>query len=206
MDQTKTGLPEDHDSADVESGLIAQARAGDDRAFGELMQRHHDRIFRRVVAIVRNREDARDLCQEIWFSAWKQLGTYRGESRFSTWMYTLATRRAIDHVRKCRRWYNRFLPLGGRRDEDGSNVDFEVPTPSPDPGAQAEQNDRANRIEKAMSSLPAIPRAVLAMREIEGLSYAEISATLNCPVGTVMSRLHHARRLMLKQLKDLPCD
>ncbi|HRP06398.1 MAG TPA: RNA polymerase sigma factor [Opitutaceae bacterium] len=206
MDQTEKGLPEDHDSAHVESGLIAQACSGDDRAFGALMQRHHDRIFRRVLAIVRNHEDARDLCQEIWFAAWKQLATFRGESRFSTWMFTLATRRAIDHVRKRQRWYNRFLPLGGRKNDDGSGDELEIPTPAPNPGEQAEQNDRAERFEKAMSSLPAIPRAVLAMREIEGLSYAEISATLNCPVGPVMSRLHHARRLLLKQLKDLPCD
>ncbi|MBP8256918.1 MAG: sigma-70 family RNA polymerase sigma factor, partial [Opitutaceae bacterium] len=206
MALSEKAQPEDHDSAERESDLLAQARKGDDHAFGELMQRHHGRIFRRVQSIVRNHEDSRDICQEVWFSAWKLLGTYRGESRFSTWMFTLATRRAIDHVRKRQRWYNRFLPYGSGKKESGSPDESEIPTPTPDPGQQAEENDRASRLEEAMNALPAVPRAVLAMREIEGLSYAEISATLNCPVGTVMSRLHHARRLLLKQLKDLPCD
>jgi len=204
-DQEKA-LPTDHNSADAESDLIARARNGEAQAFGLLMQSHHEGVFRRVFSIVRNHEDARDLCQDIWFSAWKQLGSFRGEARFATWMFTLATRRAIDHVRKRRRWFDRFLSFS-RNDGDSTTAqEMEFPDPGPGPSEHVEEHERAERLEKALAGLPAVPRAVLAMRELEGLSYAEIAATLNCPVGTVMSRLHHARRLLLKQLKDLPCD
>jgi len=194
------------ESAPSEAVLVARARAGDEAAFGELMRTHYEKTFRRVVAIVRNEHDARDLCQEIWLAVWQQLGMFRGQARFSTWVFTLATHRAIDHLRKRRRWFDRFLPFSREDSESGQPLEFEPAEPSPGPNAAAEKHERLQRFEQALAALPPGPRAVLALREIEGLSYAEIAATLDCPVGTVMSRLHQARRLLLRQLKDLPCD
>lgn len=205
MAESANDLPE-HDTLAAEAALIVQARGGDERAFGALMQLHYEKVFRRVVAIVRHEEDARDLCQEIWLTVWKQLGSYRGEARFSTWLFPLATRRAIDHLRKRRRWFDRFLPFAKPDAETDSVVEIEVPEPGPGPRDLATRHERRERIERAMASLPPGPRAVLALREFEGLSYAEIATTLDCPVGTVMSRLHQARRLLLNELKDLPCD
>ncbi len=195
-----------HDASASEPALVKRAREGDEHAFGELMQLHYEKVFRRVAAIVRHQEDARDLCQEIWLTVWKQLGSYRGEARFSTWLFPLATRRAIDHLRKRRRWFSRFLPFARADGETDSVIEIEVPDPGPGPREQAVRHDQRERIENAMAALPPGPRAVLALREIEGLSYAEIATTLDCPVGTVMSRLHQARRLLLNELKDPPCD
>lgn len=199
------GAPGDS-QAEHEASLVKRSQEGNESAFGELMQLHYEKVFRRVVAIVRNEHDARDLCQEIWMQVWQTLSTFRGDARFTTWLFPLATRRAIDHLRKRRRWFDRFLPFSREDEGDERRPDFEPADPSPGPQSTAEHHERQIQFEQAMASLPPALRAVLALREVEGLSYAEIAETLHCPQGTVMSRLHQARRLLLQHLKNLPCD
>ncbi len=200
--------PEPADAQKHEAELLLRTQRGDEAAFGDLMQLHYEKVFRRVVAIVRNEHDARDLCQEIWLGVWQQISTFRGEARFSTWLYSLASRRALDHLRKRRRWFDRFLPLYGGNDAgtDEPKLAVEPTDPGAHPRDQTEAWETTQRIEEAMASLPPALRAVLALREVEGLSYAEIAETLHCPTGTVMSRLHQARRLLIQKLKSLPCD
>lgn len=195
------------DPAALESDWIAAAQAGDETAFGELMQLHYEPVFRTVFAIVRNEHDARDLCQDIWIKAWQQIARFRGESKFSTWLHPIATRRAVDHLRKRRRWFDRFLPF----DRIGTSSDdplpaFEPKDETPSAPAQIEQAERQHHFETLLNSLPPKQRAVLALREIQGLSYDEIAHALGCRRGTVMSRLFHARRLLAKKLRDTPCD
>ncbi|HVT71526.1 MAG TPA: sigma-70 family RNA polymerase sigma factor [Lacunisphaera sp.] len=179
--------------------LLRRARAGDEAAFGTLMQAHYEPVFRLVYAMVRNEHDARDVCQEIWLAVWKQLPGFRGEARFSTWLHPIAVRRAIDHLRKRRRWFNRFLPFG----VDDKTVES-VPEPATDDNARdrAERTEQTERLHAALALLPARQRAVLALREIQGLSYDEIARATGIPTGTVMSRLYHARRLLAQKLKD----
>jgi RNA polymerase sigma-70 factor (ECF subfamily) len=192
-------------NVDVEAELLRRAQAGDEAAFGEIMRAHYERVFRRVVAVTRNEHDARDVCQEVWLTVWRTLKDYRGDAKFSTWLYSVATRRAIDQLRKQQRWFHRFLPFL-TRDEDGAGEVIEPPSPGPGPRDRLEQNERTARFERALDALPPKHRAVLALREIEGLSYDEIARTLKCRTGTVMSRLHNARRLLAQKLGDLPCD
>lgn len=190
-------------SVDPEKELIHRAQRGDEGAFGIVVQAHYERVFRHVIAMTRNEQDARDICQEIWVSVWRTLKDYRGEAKFSTWLYAVASRRAIDHLRKRRRWYERFLPFLA------NEVTSEVREPAssdPTPRDQAEFADRESCFERAIESLPPKQRAVLTLREIDGLSYDEIAETLHCRRGTVMSRLFNARRLLAKNLKDLPCE
>lgn len=178
-----------------EQDLLRRAQAGDETAFGELMQLHYPAVFRLVQGIVRHEQDARDVCQEVWLTAWRRLGDFRGESKFTTWMHPLAVRRAIDHLRKRRRWYERFLP-------------FDAVAPGamaePDETAAAEPTERTRHLRAALDALPPRQRAVLALRELEGLSYEEIAAAVKIPVGTVMSRLYHARRLLAQKLGMKP--
>ena len=185
-------------STAAESDLLRRAQSGDEAAFGTLMRSHYERIFRLVYAMVRNEHDARDICQEIWLTVWKQLPGFRGDAKFSTWLHPIATRRALDHLRKRRRWFDRFLPF--------SNGDSEIesapePISSDDPRQQSEATDRSAQLKTAMDALPPKLRAALALREIEGLSYEEIAQATGIPTGTVMSRLYHARRLLTQQLK-----
>jgi RNA polymerase sigma-70 factor (ECF subfamily) len=196
--------PVDTASADDEGELVRRAQTGDEAAFGEIVRAHYDRVYRRVVGITRNEHDARDVSQEIWVTVWQRLKEYRGDAKFSTWLYAIATRRAIDHLRKNQRWFSRFLPF--LTEGEDSEVTVEPASPAPGPRDQMETRERDARFERAISSLPPKLRAVLAMREIEGLSYDEIAETLNCRPGTVMSRLFNARRLLAQKLKELPCE
>ncbi len=179
--------------------LLRRAQAGDEAAFGVIMRAHHERTFRLVCAILHNEADARDVCQEVWLTVWKQLASFRADSRFSTWLHPIATRRALDHLRKRRRWFDRFLPF-----DTGEDNAVEVPEPATteDAGSLAEGSETVARVRAALASLPPKHRAVLALRELEGLSYEEIARATGIPAGTVMSRLHHARRLLAQKLKD----
>ena len=191
-------------SAEAEAQLLLRAQEGDEAAYGEIVRAHYERVFRRVAGIVRNEHDARDVCQEIWVAVWRTLKEYRGEAKFSTWLYPIATRRAIDHLRKRQRWFSRFLPFLDEGEHAG--VAIEPASNAPGPRDQMELNERDARFERAIAALPPKLRAVLAMREIEGLSYEEIAQTLDCRPGTVMSRLFNARRLLAQKLQDLPCE
>ena len=189
-------------AAETEAALVQRAQDGDETAFGEVMRANYERVFRRVVAIVRNEHDARDVCQEIWLSVWKNLKEYRGEAKFSTWLYAVATRRSIDHLRRQRRWFDRFLPFLSDGEAPAS---AELTTAAQtNPRRELETKERDERFERALASLPPKHRSVLALREVEGLSYEEIAQTLNCRPGTVMSRLFHARRLLAQKLENTP--
>ena len=179
--------------------LLRRAQAGDEAAFGVIMRAHYERTYRLVCAILHNEADARDICQEVWLTVWKQLATFRADSRFSTWLHPIATRRALDHLRKRRRWFDRFLPYGTG---DENAVEVAEPATTENSGSLAEGNETVTRVRAALASLPPKHRAVLALRELEGLSYEEIAQATGIPVGTVMSRLHHARRLLAERLKD----
>ena len=180
--------------------LLRRAQAGDEAAFGIIMRTHYERTFRLVCAILHNEADARDVCQEVWLTVWKQLPTFRADSRFSTWLHPVATRRALDHLRKRRRWFDRFLPF---ETGDDNAVEVAEPATNEDAVSLAEGNETVTRVRAALASLPPKHRAVLALRELEGLSYEEIAQATGIPPGTVMSRLHHARRLLAEKLKTI---
>ena len=198
--------PTAEDLVIAEAACLARAREGDEAAFGELMQRHYETVFRTVFSIVRNEHDARDLAQDVWIKVWNELPRYRGDAKFSTWLHPIATRRALDHLRKRRRWFDRFLPFQ-RDDANGETTTYVEPVDDqPDASAQLETGERRAHFETVLNSLPPKHRAVLALRELQGLSYDEIAATIGCRRGTVMSRLFHARRLLAQKLRETPCD
>lgn len=178
---------------EAEADLLHQAQSGNESAFGTLMQAHHAYVFRLVYAIVRHEQDTADICQEIWLAVWRHLADFRGGAKFTTWLHPIATRKALDHLRKQRRWYDRFLPY---------SRDDEIAAPeSRDDDLTEERRERLHRV---LATLPPLHRTVLALREVQGLSYDEIAHATGIPAGTVMSRLYHARRLLAKKLKELP--
>ncbi len=187
---------------------MRRAQAGDEDAFGLLMRAHYEPIFRLVWSMVRDEHAARDVCQEVWLSAWKNLGKFRGDSKFTTWIHPIAVRKAIDHLRGRRRWLSRFLPMldGGDDASDQPGPRTPEPVADDDPREDLDRNESKARFERALNDLPPKHRAVLALREVNGLSYDEIAETLSIRRGTVMSRLFHARRMLVQKLGDLPCD
>ena len=191
-----------------DAALVQRARDGDQEAFGQLFEAHHAAVFRLIFTIVRHERDAQEVTQDLWVSVWQQLAQFRGDAKFTTWLHTIAVRRAIDHLRKRRRWYDRLLPFRNERDEPDTELPAapEPADPAPHARESMEQSEQAERFERLLASLPPHHRTVLALREVQGLSYEEIANLTNTRPGTVMSRLFHARRLLARQLKDLPCD
>jgi RNA polymerase sigma-70 factor (ECF subfamily) len=181
---------------EFDPALLERARSGDETAFGALMRAHYERVFRLVYAIVRHEADARDVCQEVWLTVWRELPRFRGEAKFSTWLHPIATRRALDHLRKRRRWFDRFQSIE-TNGETGRTPESAL---TADAGDQVESGERAAMLKAAIAALPPKLRAVLALREVEGLSYEEIARASSIPTGTVMSRLYHARRLLAQKL------
>ena len=196
---------------EAERELVRQAQTGSEDAFGALMRSHYEPVFRLVQSMLRDEHSARDVCQEVWLTVWKNLGSFRGDARFSTWLHPIATRRAIDHLRNRKRWFSRFIPFlsDGESVETSSGDRFPTapePVDDSDPRQAMELAERNTRFERAIDALPPKHRAVLALREIQGLSYDEIANHLGIARGTVMSRLFHARRQLAQKLGDLPCD
>lgn len=193
-------------SPEAERELVHRAQSGNEDAFGTLMRSHYEPVFRLVNSIVRDEHSARDVCQEVWLTIWRNLRTFRGEAKFSTWVHPIAVRRAIDHLRSRKRWFNRLLPFlsGDEQAEGDRHIGVAEPSTDVTPRQELEQAEKAARFERAIAALPPKHRAVLALREIQGLSYDEIAKTLDIRRGTVMSRLFHARRLLVQKLGDLP--
>ena len=198
---------------EAERELVQRARTGSEEAFGALMRGHYEPVFRLVNSIIRDDHSARDVCQEVWITVWKNLGSFRGEAKFSTWVHPIATRRAIDHLRGRKRWFNRFIPfMSDAADtsdsESGGDRVMAAPeaTAASDPRQELEHTERNVRFDRASASLPPKHRAVLALREVQGLTYDEIAENLGIARGTVMSRLFHARRLLAQKLGDQSCE
>jgi RNA polymerase sigma-70 factor (ECF subfamily) len=190
----------------AEPELVQRAQNGDEEAFGVLMRGQYEQVFRLIFGIVRDEHSARDICQEVWLTVWRSLAKFRGDSKLSTWIHPIAVRRSIDYLRSRKRWSQRFLPfLTG---EEGGSSDQSSPrTPEPvaesNPRDEADRAEQTERFKRALDSLPPKHRAVLALREINGLSYDEIAEALSIRRGTVMSRLFNARRMLAKKLGDV---
>ena len=177
--------------------LVERATHGDREAFGTLVQRHQDRVFNLAYQVVRNREDALDVAQEAFVKAFASLSSFKGEASFTTWMHRIVVNLAIDCLRRRRRGdpvgYDDRLALP----EDGE-AGFAVPD---DPERTLETRQVRSLLARGIEALPPAHRAVLVLREIEGLSYEEIARVVGCNLGTVMSRLFYARRKLQKVLQ-----
>jgi RNA polymerase sigma-70 factor (ECF subfamily) len=178
-----------------ESDLIRRAKKGDPRAFGSLVERYQRRVVSVAFAVVHNQEDAHELAQETFIRAYENIGGFESRSSFSTWLYRIAANIAIDF----RRREGRHTVLRG---EDAENEFSRMPSERGDSFHEASRRELSARLRDALKELTPEHRAVILLREVEGLSYDEISEVLNCPRGTVMSRLHYARNRLREILKD----
>jgi RNA polymerase sigma-70 factor (ECF subfamily) len=183
------------------AAALARAQTGDQTAFGVVMRTHYDQVFRTVHGVLRNEHDARDVTQEVWLKVWQELPNFRGQSKFTTWLHPIAVRKSLDHLRKRRRWFDRFLPFASAVDEDSNAVAVAEPSTAVTARDEAEGAERTARLHQALEEMPPKHRAVLTLRELQGLSYEEIAQATGLPIGTVMSRLYHARRQLAQKLK-----
>ncbi len=159
------------------------------------------RVHAVVYRIVRNEDDTRDVCQQAWVKAWRKLESYGHESKFFTWLYRIAVNTALDFMRSRSRMKEVSV-------EDQANAiegrEVEWPAANEDgPDAQLTRDEVRATFMQALESLSAEHRAALMLREVEGHSYREIAAITGSRMGTVMSRIFYARKLIQERMKHV---
>lgn len=182
---------------------IRRVRAGDRDAFRVLVERYQGRAYRLALRVLRNEEEARDAVQEAFLKAYGALDRFQGRSRFYTWLYRLVMNQCLDQRRRDRSDRETAYEEGGAVEADSEVGDPpEVLGVRFAPAAAAMGKELRRHLAAAIDTLPEAARATLLLREVEGLSYAEIAETLQIPKGTVMSRLHYARRQVQRRLVE----
>lgn len=180
------------------------ARRGDRDAFRTLFDRYRRRAYSLAFGVLRHPDDALDVVQDAFIKAHKYLDKFEGNSSFYTWLYRIVMNLAIDHLRKHRRI--KPVELDEQHfDEAGPAIDDSLLPKilGGNPGRALMDKQIRARIDQALETLSENHRAVLVMRELEGLSYEEMAQAMGCSKGTIMSRLFHARKNMQRQLLDL---
>lgn len=162
--------------------LISRARGGDRDAFGALVEQYRDNVYRLAYRMCGNAYDADEAAQEAFVAAWRALPNFRGDAKFSTWLYRLTTNAAIDVMRR----EKRHQIMG-----DGEMVDLADDADSPQ--ETVERTEQQEAVQKALATLSEEYREVLLLRYMEELDYAEIAEVLQLPSGTVKSRINRAK-------------
>lgn len=179
--------------------IVLRARAGDLRAFEELVKRYQIRLFHVAYKFVNNEEDAKDIVQESFLRAYKALSKFKGTSNFYTWIYRISVNLCMDHHRKGHA--NKLIPLPDNINELSNNQDEQITAKIPDPIESYRKSELYQALWQAINSLPKAQRTVLVLQNVEGLSREEIAEIMNCPLETVKSRLALGRAKLKERLK-----
>ncbi len=181
--------------------LVERCQRGDLDAYGILVNRYRQRVYGLAYSMVRNEQDAIDLSQETFIKAWRAIRGFKKNASFYTWLYRITTNLCIDSVRKRDR--RPTVPLEDTVDPD-ADVNVEVaPSNQPLPTDELRRKELREQINVALLELSPEHRAVVQLREFDGLDYADIAKAVDCSIGTVMSRLHYARKHLQKLLRDV---
>ena len=191
-------------SADSDLALVERANAGDTRAFELLVIKYQRRIERLVGRMVRDVDLVQDITQETFIRAYKALHQFRGEAQFYTWLYRIAVNTAKKSLMEMRRSpIITESALHNRSDDDETSVIEQELITQETPETVLAAQEIAQAVNTAMEALPEDLRQAVTLREIEGLSYEEISQAMDCPIGTVRSRIFRAREAISAKVKPL---
>jgi len=178
-----------------DQALVERCRNGDVAAFEPLVEKYRERVWRLAYNYLRDREEAWDVAQDAFIRAWQALPSFRGQSAFYTWLFRIVINVATDRARQ-RAARGRAFGTDAVPEEEWDRVLVE---PGGGPDAAASRAEQRERIRRGLDALPEHHRAIIMLSDLEGLSYREIAEVLDIPMGTVMSRLHNAR----KRLRDV---
>jgi RNA polymerase sigma-70 factor (ECF subfamily) len=202
MQEGTPGVPQ-VDVADDDRRLVERARTGDARAFEALVRRYERWVFTLALRMVGDRAEAEDIAQEVFLKAYRGLEGFRGASRFSTWLYSIASHHCLSALASRSRTAT-SLSFGGRSGAGGEDPPSpldRLPDGAPRADAILEGRDLARTVQAELAKLPEDHRLVLILRDIQGMAYAEIAQTLGLELGTVRSRLHRARMDLKARLR-----
>ncbi len=178
--------------------IIKKAQKGDTAAFERLVTEQEAFVYNLALRTLRSREDAEDAAQEVFVKAWTSLGSFRGDSRFSVWLYRITGNVCTDMLRKRRGEVISLTVTDG----EGSETELEIADSAPTPHEALEQKERSAALNAALDSLPEDYRKALLLRESGGLSYSEIAGALDIDIGTVKSRIFRARKKLCEILSQ----
>jgi len=182
-----------------EKKIIQKVVDGDSNAFEDLVIANQKNVYNLALKMTRNEDDALDISQEAFIKAYQQLKNFRGDSRFSVWLYRLTYNLCIDFLRKKPK--SNIIPLT-YEDDCGESTPLEIPDLRSLPEDSAIRSETRKTIAEGINDLADDHREVLVMREITGMSYEEMATTLNVSIGTVKSRLARARMKLVAFLKE----
>lgn len=186
---------------EVDQQLVERAQRGDKHAFELLVVKYQRRLGRLISRFVRDSAEAEDVTQEAFIKAYRALPAFRGESAFYTWLYRIGINTAKNYLVALRRRAPTSTPFDAEESEDfeGAELLQEVSTPE----NELMSKQVAGVVNASLLQLPEDLRTALTLREIEGLSYEEIAEVMNCPIGTVRSRIFRARETIATNLRPL---
>ena len=182
---------------DEEKLLIKKAQRGDTFAFEKLLSAHESFVYNLALRTLRSESDAEDAAQEVFIKAWTSLGSFRGDSKFSVWLYRICGNVCTDMLRKRKDVISLSIDDG-----EGGETELEIADPNPTPHELLEKKERSAALQKALDSLPEDYRKAILLRESGGMSYEEISSVLKIDIGTVKSRIFRARKKLCEILSE----
>ncbi len=174
-----------------EGKIIARVLGGDADAFEALVTEYEKNVYNLALKMTGNTEDAADLSQETFIKAFHSLGSFRGDSKFSVWLYRIVSNVCLDFLRRRSRRQTVSLSM---EDEDGEETQLDIPDERQTPELLLEKRMTREAVRRGLAQLPPEPRQILLLREIQGLSYEEIASVLGIESGTVKSRIFRARK------------
>lgn len=183
-----------------EREIIELLRQGDDRAFKTIVDKWEDMVYNTTLSIVQNELDAEDLTQDVFVQVYQSIESFKGESKFSTWLYRIAITKSLDFLRKKKR-KKRFAFIeslfGENNEEQNHPIDFIHP------GIKLEQKESGIAVFKAINKLPNNQKVAFVLQKLEGLSLQEISVIMNSSISSVESLLHRAKQNLRKELESI---
>lgn len=179
--------------------LITDCLQGQTEAFSQLVVRYQNRLFNTLISVVGSTEDARDVAQDAFVHAFQKLQSFRGQASFYSWLFRIALNSAVSMRRKEK--HRVTVSIDAAREQSGLEPAEQHPAAQPE--FAMETSERQTLVRKALAELPEDYRIVLVLKEIDGLKYEEISEIVECPIGTVRSRIHRGRIELRDRLKVL---
>lgn len=179
--------------------LIEQLKQGDEAAFKAMVTTWQDMVYNTALGILQNAEDAEDVAQEVFVQVYESINTFKGESKFSTWLYRITVTKCMDHIRRRKR-KKRFASI-----QSLFNVNNEPVYNAPDfnhPGVTLDNKEKAAVLLKAIKNLPANQQIAFTLHKMEGLSYQEVSEVMKTTVSSIESLLHRAKNNLKKALEE----
>jgi RNA polymerase sigma-70 factor (ECF subfamily) len=178
---------------DSEWQIVQKIQAGQVNDFEALVKKHEKPVFNFLFRFLGDYHDAEEVAQEVFLAAYRSISQFRGESRFSTWLYRIAINQARNRKKKLNLFLRRNISMDPVEDGSADSPIVQLKNPGPDPENEYNQKEIQRIVQKEIHLLKPDEAAVILLNDLEERSYQEISEILDIPVGTVKSRLHRAR-------------